>query len=240
MGNDASTQIHFRSPYRSSPWAVHRRVAASSPLVSGGFAPASYPARTLRLEMVEKARPEASLPHSTDATFWSHHGSPTLRRPAAATSPTWREPRPSPRPAWSHRSSARAGNHYCRRQGRLHRCVGGLWVWVQRLPQGGLKVAVWSWRQSRLPAQMSLPHQAGVGGEKAGRPDPLAGCARREGRTLKALPDTFQTRRLAQPAGPGRPVVRPPPSERGTVLDDGKTNAGRGAPTEPNPARQAV
>ena len=62
---------------------------------------------------------------------------------------------------------------------------------MQRLPQGGLKVAVWSWRQSRLPAQMSLPHQAGVGGEKAGRPDPLAGWARRKGRTLRPLPDTF-------------------------------------------------
>jgi len=38
---------------------------------------------------------------------------------------------------------------------------------------------------------MSLPHQAGVGGEKAGRPDPLAGWARRKGRTLRPLPDTF-------------------------------------------------
>ena len=61
---------------------------------------------------------------------------------------------------------------------------------------------------------MSLPHQAGVGGEKAGRPDPLAGWARGEGRTLKTLPDDLLPRRLAPPAGPGRPVVRPPPSER--------------------------
>ena len=50
----------------------------------------------------------------------------------------------------------------------------------------------------------------------------------------------FKSARLAQAAGPGRPVVRPPPSERGTVLDAGKTNAGQGAPIEPNPARQAV
>ena len=43
------------------------------------------------------------------------------------------------------------------------------------------------------------------------------------------LQDDSSPARLAQAVGPGRPVVRPPPSDWGTVLDAGGTNVGQTA-----------
>lgn len=63
--------------------------------------------------------------------------------------------------------------------------------------------------QVSLPRPKSLPHQAGVGGEKAGRPDLLADWARRKGRTLDAFPDATQTRPPCANGGSGQ-TGRPP------------------------------
>ena len=77
----------------------------------------------------------------------------------------------------------------------------------------------------------NVPPASGGGGRREGRQaGPISRIAQggKVGRS-EHFQSPFRPARLAQAAGPGRPVVRPPQSDWGSVLDAGGTNVGQTA-----------